>query len=67
MRQTLESRVEDLERRVEALAQASSGVRLKNPWRTYGAFKDDAEFEEATRLGREYRRQQTVEKEIAGS
>jgi len=65
--QTLESRVEELERRVEALAQANTGGRPRNPWRTYGAFKDDPQFEEAVRLGRDYRQQQTVEKELAGS
>lgn len=41
--------------------------RKKNPWRTFGVFQDDSDFEEAVRLGREYREQQTYEREIAGS
>ncbi len=68
MPETLETRVERLERKVAELS-ARPGVsqRKKDPWQTYGAFKDDPEFEEAVRLGREYREQQTYEKEIAGS
>jgi hypothetical protein len=68
MSQTLEQRVADLEKKVAELsAQPAASKREKNPWRTFGAFKDDPEFEEAVRLGREYRQQQTYEKEIAGS
>src|SRR5207249_7116830 len=68
MSQTLEKRVEDLEKKVVELSSSPSpAVRKKDPWRTYGAFKDDPDFEEAVRLGREYRQQQTYEKEIAGS
>ena len=68
MSQTLEKRVEDLEKKVAELSSSPSpAVRKKDPWRTYGAFKDDPDFEEAVRLGREYREQQTYEKEIAGS
>ena len=66
--QTLEKRVEDLEKKVAELSSnPSPAVRKKDPWRTYGLFKDDPDFEEAVRLGREYREQQTYEKEIAGS
>jgi len=66
--QTLEKRVEELERKVAELSgKPSLAVRKKDPWRTYGAFKDDPDFEEAVRLGREYREQQTYKKEIAGS
>ena len=68
MSQTLEKRVEDLEKKVAELSSSPSpAVRKKDPWRTYGAFKDDPDFEEAVRLGREYREQQTYDKEIAGS
>ena len=67
MAQTLEERVEHLEKEVAQLgARTGLSTRTKDPWRTYGAFKDDPEFEEAVRLGREYRKQQTYEKEIAG-
>jgi hypothetical protein len=68
MPQTLEKRVEQLEKKVAELSRkASRSSRTKNPWRTYGVFKDDPDFENAVRLGREYRQQQTYEKEIAGS
>jgi hypothetical protein len=68
MSQTLEQRVEELEKKVAELSSNPSlSVLKKDPWRTYGAFKDDPDFEEAVRLGREYREQQTYEKEIAGS
>jgi hypothetical protein len=66
MSRTLEDRVEELEKRVSELSRGR-GARMKNPWDTYGAFKEDPEFEEAVRLGREYRQRQTYEKEIAGS
>src|SRR5438876_4365036 len=68
MSQTLEQRVEDLEKKVAELsAEASRPTRKKDWRRTIGIFKDDPDFEEAVRLGREYRQQQTYEKEIAGS
>ena len=68
MSQTLEKRVEALEKKVAELSGKSNlSVRKKDPWRTFGIFKDDPDFEEAVRLGREYREQQTYEKEIAGS
>jgi hypothetical protein len=68
MAQTLEQRVEQLEKKVAELSgKTASTARRKDPWRTYGVFKDDPDFEEAVRLGREYREQQTYEKEIAGS
>lgn len=28
--------------------------RLKNPWRTFGTFKDDPDYDEAMRLGKEW-------------
>jgi len=66
--QTLEKRVEDLEKKVAELSAETSRPTRKKDWRrTIGIFKDDPDFEEAVRLGREYRQQQTYEKEIAGS
>ena len=68
MSQTLEKRVDELEQKLAELnARLDREPRVKNPWRTFGAFQDDPDFEEATRLGREYREQQTCDKEIAGS
>jgi len=68
MSQTLEKRVEELERKVAALSQQSVVSSRKKDWRrTIGIFQNDPDFEEAVRRGREYREQQTYEKEIAGS
>jgi hypothetical protein len=68
MPQTLEQRIEELERKVvELTAEAPSSSPKKDPWRTFGIFQNDPDFEEAVRLGREYREQQTYYKEIAGS
>ena len=68
MSQTLEKRVDELEKRLGKLnARMEREPRLKDPWRTFAAFRDDPDFEEAVRLGREYREQQTCDKEIAGS
>jgi hypothetical protein len=68
MPQTLEKRVEWLEKKVAKLsAKPKQSARKKNPWRTFGVFKNDSDFEEAVRLGRKYRVQQTYEKELAGT
>lgn len=68
MPQTLEQRVEELERKLaELTAEPTLLSRKKDPWRTFGIFQNDPDFEEAARLGREYRKQQTSDKEIAGS
>ncbi len=68
MPQTLEERVEQLEQKLAQLSSKTGpAARPKNPWRTFGAFQNDPDFEEAVRLGREYREQQTYQKEIAGS
>jgi hypothetical protein len=65
---TLERRVERLEQRLSLLSgEAMVSRHKKNPWRTFGVFQNDPDFEEAVRLGREYREQQTYEREIAGS
>ncbi len=69
MSQTLEERVETLERKFSELS-----VRLLNPrrrrqgWRsTVGTLQSDDLTQEAERLGREYRAQQTFDREIADS
>ena len=68
MPRTLEERVEQLEHKLAELSsKATPSTCQKNPWRTFGVFQDDPDFEEAVRLGREYREQQTYQKEIAGS
>jgi hypothetical protein len=68
MSQMLEKRVENLEKKVAALTgKRQAPSRKKNPSRTFGIFRNDPDFEEAARLGREYRERQTLEKEIAGS
>ncbi len=69
MSQTLEKRIEDLEKRVAALSEQVLDLRpVKKDWRRMvGCMPDDDITREAERLGREYRKQQTYEKEIAGS
>jgi hypothetical protein len=69
MSQTIESRVEDLERKFsEMAAQVLDLKRRKKDWRsTFGTLEDDDISREAEHLGREYRKQQTYEKELAGS
>lgn len=68
MSHTLEKRVKELENRVAELAAQPIRSNRKKDWRrTVGLFRNDPDFEEAVRLGREYRERQTHEKEIAGS
>ncbi len=69
MPQTLEQRVETLERKFSELsARLLNSRRSQRDWRsTVGTLDDDQMTEEAERLGRVYRMQQTFEKEIAGS
>ena len=68
MSQTLEKRVEELEKKVALLSEKEIlPAPKKDPWRTFGVFKDDPYFDEAVRLGREYREQQTYKDEVAGS
>lgn len=54
---SLEARLTELERRVAKLAGESMGAPSEKPWwkRIVGVYKDDPEFDEAERLGREYR------------
>lgn len=53
----LTRRVEELEREVARLQQERNGTHDDRPWweKTAGRFKDDPEFDEIVRLGREYR------------
>lgn len=69
MSQTLEQRVEELEKKVAELSAQILGLRPreKNWQRTSGTLADDELTREAEALGREYRQQQTYEKELAGS
>jgi hypothetical protein len=68
MSHSLEERMEQLEQQFARLSvKVMASPRKKNPWRTFGAFRNDSDFEEAVRLGREYREQQTYERETAGS
>ena len=55
---TIEERLSELEARVEQLAREKRTVASEaTPWwrRVAGRFKDNPEFDEAMRLGREYR------------
>ncbi len=70
MSQTLEERVNELEKQVAELQTLLVATpRGKKDWtRSVGIFaEDDPHLESAVRLGREWREQQTYEKEIAGS
>ena len=54
---TLEERVAALEKKVAALTGEATEDAPQLPWwkRIIGVYKDDPEFDEAERLGREYR------------
>jgi len=67
--QTLEKRVEYLENEFSELRVQILNLRQrKKDWRsTVGTLEDDEITRDAERLGREYRQQQTYQKEIAGS
>jgi hypothetical protein len=68
MSQTLEKRVKELEKKLAELSSQPIRSNRKKDWRhTIGIFRNDPDFEEAVRIGREYREQQTYENEIAGS
>lgn len=71
MTQTLEQRVEYLEREFSEFRSQVLGLKLrKKDWRpTVGMLADDTDemTREAAKFGRAYREQQTCQKEIAGS
>ena len=65
MSQQLEQRVEDLEKKVAHILGLHTP---RKDWRTtVGSLPDDELTRAAEQLGREYRQQQTCEKEIARS
>jgi hypothetical protein len=65
---TVEERLATLETEVAQLKQQVAGERPPNavPWweQLFGAFADSPEYEEATRLGREYRESLRFEDEV---
>jgi hypothetical protein len=69
MSQALEKRAEFLEKEFSDLrAQVLNLRQQKKDWlSTVGLLEDDKITREGERLGREYREQQTCQKEIAGS
>ena len=60
MATTIEERISRLEAEMEELRKAQPVLASEKPWweRVYGMFQDSPDFEEATRLGREYRESQ---------
>lgn len=54
---TIEERLAALEAEVARLKERQLGDEAKKPWweEIWGTFKDDPHYEEAMRLGREYR------------
>ena len=60
MATTLEERVSALEAQAAQLLAEKSAAKDETPWyeRWKGAFQDDAMYDEAMRLGAEYRRSQ---------
>lgn len=57
MAKDLEERIEKVEREIERLKKQSNGSKDKSNWIAdiSGSFKDDVEFDEILRLGREER------------
>ena len=57
---SLEERVAELEAQVSRLLNTKAPEDKEIPWweRRFGAFKDDPYYDEAARLGAEYRRAQ---------
>ena len=57
MPESLEERIAKVEREVDRLKKQSSGSKDKSNWITdiSGSFKDDQDFDEILRLGREER------------
>ena len=57
---SLEERVTALETEVAQLKQERVNAQMETPWweKIWGTFKDDPDYAEAMRLGREYRQSQ---------
>ena len=61
---SLEERVSNLEGEVARLKQCEEErAKARLPWweQVWGSFRDDPDYEEAMRLGREYRQAQRLE------
>lgn len=67
MNGSIEARLEELEREVARLRERIANNPPKDWRRSFGVFSNDADYDRAMRLGREWREAQTYEKEIAGS
>jgi hypothetical protein len=66
MAQTLEQRVDELEKKVSELTPTVVGSTARDWKATFGLSKDDEGFDEMNRLGRDYRRAQKGEGVGAG-
>lgn len=57
MTSSVEERLSQLEQKVDRLLGEQAETMNKTPWwkKIVGVYKDDLEFDEAMRLGREYR------------
>jgi hypothetical protein len=64
---TIEERLTELEKKVERLLEEKTEVQKLVPWweKHFGAFKDSPYYDEAMRLGAEYRRSQPTAAEEA--
>lgn len=59
LNQKLEERVETLERQFAEFKQQMSSPAAPGDWReTFGMFRDDPEFDEILRAGREFRQRE---------
>jgi hypothetical protein len=65
MNQTLEERVAALEKELAEMKSRPylSSPLKKDPWATFGSARNDPRFDSATKLGEDFRRSQTWEKE----
>jgi len=67
MAQTLEERMQALEKKVSELI-VQQGSKKKGSWQeTFGLSRDDPDFEEMVQLGQEYRRNLREHENGAGS
>jgi hypothetical protein len=67
MAQTLEERMQELEKKMSELAAQYGSANKRNWQQTFGLSRDDQGFEEMVRLGQEYRRNLTERDNGAGS
>ena len=65
MQETLDERVDALERQVRELTEIVAGKKPARDWRsTFGIFRDDEGYDEMVRLGEEIRQK---DREAAGA